>query len=435
MTIESQGNHDKSSIAELVAQYGSSSATAWLEFERYKIWRPEIPIPESSFVPVQGYMQKNKYLFAWGNPLVSSPAALPKTARAFVEFAEQQGLHPVWACVDHDLEEVLGDPEFGWSTVSCIYEDYVDPAYLVELTSPEAKGMEGQHVVKDLKKNLNRAEKYDVHIEEVKHGQWKDTDRRAVEEGVEEWKKSRSGLQIASTTLQPWLDEQHRRYWVARQHDNIVGILILTPIKARSWQIKNAVSFPVAPKGTSEALIYYALKDLYDEDKSRPGSPTAKAVNGAPPSPEKIAASVQQAALQTNGQDPSQASVNSISSAQTPASIPDAFSPVSESGLSGVATPQSFQANGESKLLDENRVTVTFGISAAPDLNPVHNLGGWKVKALSKTYHKVASSAKLVNRGEFRRKFDSEHEAMYVCYPPDGFGLDGVNALFKVLKK
>ena len=437
MTIESQGNHDKGSIAELVAQYGSSSATAWLEFERYKIWRPETPIPESEFVPVQGYMQKNKYLFAWGNPLVSSPAALPKTARAFVEFADQQGLHPVWACVDHDLEEVLGDPEFGWSTVSCIYEDYVDPAHLIELTSPEAKGSEGQHVVKDLKKNLNRAEKYDVHIEEVKQGQWTDSDRHAVEEGIEEWKKSRSGLQIASTTLQPWLDEQHRRYWVARQHDNIVGILILTPIKARSWQIKNAVSFPVAPKGTSEALIYHALKDLYDEDKSRPPSPTAaKATNGAPPPPEQLAAGVQQAALQTSNQDPSEASIASSVTAPTPASIPDAFSPVSDSGLSGIATPQSFQnGHAESKLLDENRVTVTFGISAAPDLNPVHNLGGWKVKALSKTYHKVASSAKLVNRGEFRRKFDSEHEAMYVCYPPDGFGLDGVNALFKVLKK
>lgn len=441
MTIESQGNHDKSSIAELVAQYGSSSATAWLEFERYKIWRPEIPIPESEFVPVQGYMQKNKYIFAWGNPLVSSPAALPKTARAFIDFAQQQGLHPVWACVDHDLEEVLGDPEFAWSTVSCIYEDYVDPAHLIELTSPEAKGQEGQHVVKDLKKNLNRAEKYDVHIEEVRQGQWKDSDRRAVEEGIEEWKKSRSGLQIASTTLQPWLDEKHRRYWVARQHDNIVGILILTPIKARSWQIKNAVSFPVAPKGTSEALIYYALKDLYDEDTSRPGSPTAKASKSVPPSPTQLTAGVQQAALQTSTENPSDASIGSTASVSSVHSArngadPRPISPASESGLSGIATPKSFASNGsESKLLDENRVTVTFGISAAPDLNPVHNLGGWKVKALSKTYHKVASSAKLVNRGEFRRKFDSEHEAMFVCYPPDGFGLDGVNALFKVLKK
>ena len=65
MTIESQGNHDKSSIAELVAQYGSSSATAWLEFERYKIWRPEDPIPESEFVPVQGYMQKSMSFYLY----------------------------------------------------------------------------------------------------------------------------------------------------------------------------------------------------------------------------------------------------------------------------------------------------------------------------------------------------------------------------------
>jgi len=47
---------DKSTIADLVAKYGSSSATAWLEFDRYKIWRPSVPIPESEFVPVQGYM-------------------------------------------------------------------------------------------------------------------------------------------------------------------------------------------------------------------------------------------------------------------------------------------------------------------------------------------------------------------------------------------
>ena len=48
----------KTEIADLIAKYGSSSSTAWLEFQRYQIWRPEEPIPESSFVPVQGYMIK-----------------------------------------------------------------------------------------------------------------------------------------------------------------------------------------------------------------------------------------------------------------------------------------------------------------------------------------------------------------------------------------
>lgn len=125
-------------------------------------------------------------------------------------------MHPVWACADADLEQILGE-DFGWSTVSCIYEDYVDPAHVIELTSPEAKGQEGVHVVKDLKKNLMRAEKYDVHVDEVKGGGWKDEERKAVEAGIEAWRASRSGIQIASTTIQPWLDEKHRRYWVARK--------------------------------------------------------------------------------------------------------------------------------------------------------------------------------------------------------------------------
>ncbi|KAF8153191.1 hypothetical protein B0H34DRAFT_754437 [Crassisporium funariophilum] len=361
---------DKHAIAELVAQYGSSSATAWLEFERYKLWHPSDPVPESSFTPVQGYMVKDPYIFAWGNPLVSSPAALSSVARQFIHFADSQGKRPVWTCVDSDLEEVLGH-EFGWSTVSCIYEDIVDPAHVVELTSPEAKGQEGQRVVKDLKKNLYRAEKYDVKVAEVKSEEWTEEDKLAVERGIEEWKANKSGVQIASTTAQPWLDSEHRRYWVAKKDNKVRlsldGILILTPIHSTSWQIKNAVSFPSAPKGTSEALIYTALKDLHEEQEA--------------------------------------------------------------ASAAGEKAPHPANSNVHQSM------TVTFGISAAPHMQPVNNLGGWKVNALSKTYGKVAKGAGLVKRGEFRSKFDSEQDPMYVCYPPDGFGLDGVNALLKVLRK
>ncbi|KAJ3536705.1 hypothetical protein NMY22_g5913 [Coprinellus aureogranulatus] len=426
------GDFDKSTIADLVAKYGSSSTTAWLEFERYKIWRPSIPIPESEFPPVQGYMTSDGWIFAWGNPLVSHPAALAPTVKEFVKFAEENHLHPVFACVDAQLERILGE-EMGWRTVSCIYEDYVDPAHLIELTSPEHKGEVGQHAVKDLKKNLMRAEKYHVVVSEVKDKQWSDADKRAVEQGIEDWKKSRSGIQIASTTLQPWLDQEHRRYWVARQDGHIVGILILTPVHHNTWQIKNAVSFPKAPKGTSEALIYTALKDLHAENGSpQPSAPTSptKAINGLPT---------------TNGTKTNGSTPNGRSAAPTPSSTTvEPASSDAESGivssddasdLSRVPTPPPIEEPEYSALDDENRVVVTFGISASPELHPVHNLGGWKVKALSKTYKKVASSAKLVNRGEFRRKFDSEHKPMYVCYPADGFGLDGVNTLFKLLRK
>ncbi|KAJ3528295.1 hypothetical protein NMY22_g9470 [Coprinellus aureogranulatus] len=406
------GDFDKSTIADLVAKYGSSSTTAWLEFERYKIWRPSIPIPESEFPPVQGYMTSDGWIFAWGNPLVSHPAALAPTVKEFVKFAEENHLHPVFACVDAQLERILGE-EMGWRTVSCIYEDYVDPAHLIELTSPEHKGEVGQHAVKDLKKNLMRAEKYHVVVSEVKDKQWSDADKRAVEQAM-----ARPGTQ---TLLGSAARRAYRRY--PHPHTG----------PPQHLQIKNAVSFPKAPKGTSEALIYTALKDLHAENGSpRPSAPTSptKATNGLPT---------------TNGTKTNGSTPNGRSAAPTPSSTTvepassDAesgiVSPDDASDLSRVPTPPPIEEPEYSALDDENRVVVTFGISASPELHPVHNLGGWKVKALSKTYKKVASSAKLVNRGEFRRKFDSEHKPMYVCYPADGFGLDGVNTLFKLLRK
>ena len=47
----------------------------------------------------------------------------------------------------------------------------------------------------------------------------------------------------------------------------------------------------------------------------------------------------------------------------------------------------------------------------------------------------IAKATGLINRLEFRRKFESIHEPMFVCYPEDGFGLDGVKALLRALKK
>jgi len=99
---------DKAGIAELIAQYGSSSATSWLEFARYKIWRPSVPIPQSSFPPVQGYLRSDPFVFAWGNPIVSDPAALEATCAAFIDWARSQKLRPIWLCVDGQMEQVLG---------------------------------------------------------------------------------------------------------------------------------------------------------------------------------------------------------------------------------------------------------------------------------------------------------------------------------------
>lgn len=187
---------DKAGIAELIAQYGSSSATSWLEFGRYKIWRPSVPIPQSSFPPVQGYLRSDPFVFAWGNPLVSDPAALEATCAAFIDWARSQKLRPVWLCVNGDMEQALGGQgsKFAWSTLSCIVEDFLDPRSVVELAHSRGGGSE----VKDFKKNLRRAERANVQVREVQSDQWTDAMKKQVEEGISGWKKSKTGIQIAS---------------------------------------------------------------------------------------------------------------------------------------------------------------------------------------------------------------------------------------------
>ncbi|KIY74430.1 hypothetical protein CYLTODRAFT_364196 [Cylindrobasidium torrendii FP15055 ss-10] len=347
--IKEHSSLDKTQVATLVAKYGNSSATAWLEFERYRIWQAEPgQVPESSFPPVQGYMTRKKWVFAWGNPLVSDVKALGPTANAFVSWARSQGLVPVWCCIDANLEKAMA--KLGWSTVDCIYEDVLHPAHVMQMTSDSNKGKEGQHAVKDLKKNLRRAEKAGVVVSEAT-GKWTEQMRKDVNDGIERWKKNRAGPQIASTTFVAFTDEPHRRYWLAYHQDKIVGILILTPTGQFSYLIKNCASFPDAPRGTSEALIHRGLEIMHKE---------------------------------------------------------------------GQAASHS--------------IPVSFGITASDGVKPVSNLSGWKIMSLSKVYHSVSMGAGLFRRADFRSKFDSDHQPAYVAYT-DGFGVDTIRALLKVLKK
>ncbi|KAJ3797952.1 hypothetical protein GGU11DRAFT_30766 [Lentinula aff. detonsa] len=348
---------DKSTISSIVASYGSSSATAWLEFDRYHIWQAEPgQIKESSFPPVQGYMERKRYVFAWGDPLVSSPDALKPTSEAFIAWVRSRNLRPIWCCIGHDFEQVLVS-SMGWSGVMCIHEEVLHPDHVLELTSDKVKGHTGAGLVKDLKKNLRRAEKAGVAVEEVT-GRWSEEDRKQVEEGMSNWRRSKGlkGVQLASTTGQPWIDEEHRRYWVARSSGHIVGILILTPIHGpHSYLIKNAVSFPNSPRGTSEHLIHTTLQHIQADEKRL--------------------------------------------------------------GFS---------------------ITVTFGITASDHIAIVDDnrvRSGWRLTSLSKLYEQVAKGAGLLKRGEFRGKFDSEREEMYVCYPEDGLSLSGIKNLLAVLRK
>jgi hypothetical protein len=188
-----------SQLADLVAKYGNSTSTAWLETNRYHTWQPSQAIPESSFTPVQGYLHSDSWVFGWGNPIVSDPKALRPTVQAFTSFVESKGMRCVYCCVDVDLEDILAG--MGWSTVSCINEDIVDPEHVIELTSDDSEGHGS--MVKDLKKNLRRAERAQIDVMEITQDGWSEAARKEIEEGVAAWKMSRSGLQLAAVSDPP----------------------------------------------------------------------------------------------------------------------------------------------------------------------------------------------------------------------------------------
>ncbi|BGP55327.1 hypothetical protein JCM8202_002173 [Rhodotorula sphaerocarpa] len=245
-------DQDKAWLPNLVAKYGYSPATAWLE-PRYAVWRS--PEHKQSNPRVQGYLARGKFYFAWGPPVCrDNLETRTAVAREFIEWATKEKKRKVAYCiVDTAFSEMLGH-ELGWSVLSCVREDRL---------APDIKKLDS----KEVRHAIRRAERAHVQCSEMtlrppKYEAPEDV-RHEINEGLAAWKAERTGTQIAAAGLHPWMDAQHRRYFLARnEHGKIVAICILAEIAHDSYQIKHAVTFPNAPGGTSEGLLGYVIREL-----------------------------------------------------------------------------------------------------------------------------------------------------------------------------
>lgn len=64
--------------------------------------------------------------------------------------------------------------------------------------------------------------------------------------------------------------------------------------------------------------------------------------------------------------------------------------------------------------------SATFGTSAATHLGAGSHQSALKMKTLSKTYDAITSSFHLLSKPEFRAKFGSEQDLVYLAYPKHG---------------
>ncbi|TIB86658.1 hypothetical protein E3Q20_01586 [Wallemia mellicola] len=236
-------NIEKDKLAELIATNEKySPATSWLE-ERYSLF-----IKNGN---VQGYIQLDGYQFYWGDPIVINGEPI-EFIRHTIDFAKEYSCTPVFCEISEDLEALLENDEFKFSCLSCTHEDIINPT-------------EANLDVKDVQQNVRRSQRAGVEVYELS-GDPTDEQRDAINEGVEQWKQGRKGDQIATASMDPFLDSVHRRFFIAHIENKIVGVLILSLLKDQGYQIKNCTAFPDSPKGTSERLIVECLETLKKED-------------------------------------------------------------------------------------------------------------------------------------------------------------------------
>ncbi|KAK3349136.1 hypothetical protein B0T25DRAFT_236019 [Lasiosphaeria hispida] len=74
---------------------------------------------------------------------------------------------------------------------------------------------------------------------------------------------------------------------------------------------------------------------------------------------------------------------------------------------------------------------VTFGAGALPEMVTGGNLDGVRARILSRTYRTIAQQLKLVQKSEFREKFGTQNDLVYICYPFMGLGVSGARTLVK----
>ncbi|ORX37091.1 hypothetical protein BD324DRAFT_579856 [Kockovaella imperatae] len=77
---------------------------------------------------------------------------------------------------------------------------------------------------------------------------------------------------------------------------------------------------------------------------------------------------------------------------------------------------------------------VTFGAGVSDHLIPVHHIHGLRSKILSKTYKAIVSALKLRGKAQFREKFGTIGETLYICYPKHAitpFNVDEIVEFFE----
>ena len=196
-----QTNASLPSLEDLIAKYGDSSNTTWIE-DKFQIWRHDPTGAAIGYAP-----SDHDYCIIWGNPLCER-SQYPEVVDAFLRWMEEKRYKPIWTCLNEDMEKALAKDR-DWRAVLCVQEDVLDP----NKVDPEQN--------KEVRKHIRGAQRKGCQIFEEEEPS--DDVKREIDGVVSEWKANRKGTQVHTTNVEPWRDTGHRRYFYARDNSGKVS--------------------------------------------------------------------------------------------------------------------------------------------------------------------------------------------------------------------
>lgn len=227
----------------LIANYGDSSNTSWLD-ERFDVWR------DMSTGAAVGYSRGRNHVFLVGNPLCDA-SQYQITIDRFLTFChEELRLKPMWLMVSEAVETILGS-RYGWCTLTC-----TDDQRIPDVRKNPAKQ---DH---EIARKLRHANKVGVSIQQFAYHETVPEDvQRECDDAIQAWMSNRKGMQVHLTSVDPWVDQEHRQYFLARDGNNkLCCLVVLAQLSiTHGVQVKWAISFPDAPNGAIETTILHAL--------------------------------------------------------------------------------------------------------------------------------------------------------------------------------
>ena len=238
----SSAAHELQPLEKLIANYGDSSNTAWLD-GRFDVWR------EPNTGAAVGYCAQKRNALIVGDPLCDA-SQVPSVITEFLAHIAACGLKPVWLMASADVEEVLST-RFGWCSLTCTADQRI----------PDIRQNAARHDP-EIQRKVRHARKEGVSVHAYGLSETVPPALQAeCDERIALWLANRRGAQARLTRVQPWTDQAHRQYFFARDaRGTLCCLVVLAQLApAHGFQVKWALNFPDAPSGAIEHTILAAL--------------------------------------------------------------------------------------------------------------------------------------------------------------------------------